>query len=88
MNIENYVQVTSKPGKHGRIKSFMIEVPSSDDGTLDETLTTNSTFFFIDQAVRHDEVYDKRDVSMEKSVSYGKVRTLTCNLFSENVIQF
>ncbi|CAF4117991.1 unnamed protein product [Rotaria sp. Silwood2] len=67
-------QVSSLGGKkHGNIRVAAGEPRSSNDATLDEILSMDSTLFSTDQDVRCDEMCrNKMDMSTKKSVRYGK----------------
>ncbi len=81
MNIETPSRVLSKSGKHGSMRVLISEPQSSDDDTMDEILSMDSTYFSPDETVRCDEMSDKIHVPIEKRDQRRKVRTLTWNFF-------
>ncbi|CAF3942809.1 unnamed protein product [Rotaria sordida] len=66
-------RVLSKSGKHGSMRVLISEPQSSDDDTMDEILSMDSTY----ETVRCDEMSDKIHVPMKKRDQHQKVRTLT-----------
>jgi hypothetical protein len=83
VNTETSSRVSSLGGKkHGSIRVSASESRSSNDATLDEILSMDSTLFSTDQDVQCNEMcLNQMDMSTKKSVRYRKVRTLTCNFF-------
>ncbi|CAF3888892.1 unnamed protein product, partial [Rotaria sordida] len=66
-------RVLSKSGKHGSMRVLISEPQSSDDDSMDEILSMDSTY----ETVRCDEMSDKIHVPMKKRDQHQKVRTLT-----------
>ncbi|CAF2684394.1 unnamed protein product [Rotaria sp. Silwood2] len=82
--IESSSKVSSFNGKHGDMPVPINEPRSSNDDTMNEMLSIDSTYFFPNETVRCDEIPNKIYVSMDKRDQCQKVRTLTCNFLFEN----
>ncbi len=63
------------------MRVLISEPQSSEDDTMDEILSMDSTYFSPDETVRCDEMSNKIYVPMKKRDQYRKVRTLTWNFF-------